>query len=146
MSLVFAIEQGRGRQARALVPLLVVALLFCHGFFGGLHLVSGSSGVVASAHEGVVGSVVGGHAQHSGSSDGHEVPQGSSPHPGMLDYYAVVLIAAMGAAFGLLLRAAQNVRGSLDVTVRGDVSARAAEVPILARGPDRRALLQVFRL
>ena len=93
---MFAIEEGRGRRARVLVPLLVVALLFCHGFFGGLHLVSGSSGVVASDHEGVVGSVVGEHAQHSGSSDGHEVPRDPFSHPGMLDYYAVVLAAAIG--------------------------------------------------
>ena len=143
---MFAIEEGRGRRARALVPLLVVALLSCHGFFGGLHLVSGSSGVGVPADEGLVGSVVGGHAQHSGSSAGHEVPQDPSPNPGMLDYYAVVLAAAMGAAFGLLLRAALNLRGSHDVTVRGDVFAPATEVPILARGPDRRALLQVFRL
>jgi hypothetical protein len=64
----------------------------------------------------------------------------------MLDYYAVVLVAAMGAALGLLLWAALNVRGSLCVTVRGDVFAPAVEVPILTRGPDRRALLQVFRL
>ena len=71
---MFAIEKGRGRRASALVPLLVVALLFCHGFFGGLHLISGSSGVGVPADEGLVGSVVGGHAQHSGSSDGHGAP------------------------------------------------------------------------
>ena len=146
MKFVFAGGEERGRGERALVPVLILALIFCHGFFGGMHLVSGSSGVVASAHEGVVGSVAGGHAQHSGSPQDTGMPQDPPPHPGMLDYYAIVLVAAMGAAFRLLLRAALDVRGSLDVTVRGDVSARAAEVPVLARGPDRRALLQVFRL
>ena len=142
MRFVFAAGEERGRGERVLVPVLILALIFCHGFFGGLHLVSGPSGVGVPADEGLVGGVAGDHAQHAGSSDGHEVPQDVTSHPGTSDYYAAMLVVA----FGLLLWAALNVRGFLEETVRGDVFAPAVEVPILTRGPDRRALLQVFRL
>ena len=142
MRFVFAAGQGRGRGEGALVPLLILALIFCHGFFGGLHLVSGSSGVELPADEGLVGSVVGGHAQHVGSSDGQEVPKGPPPHPGISDYYAAMLVAA----FGLLLSAALGARSSLERAMRSGVFVPVVGVPIRARGPDCRALLQVFRL
>lgn len=120
MRFVFAAGEERGRGEPALVPLLILALIFCHGFFGGLHLVSGPTGVGVPADEGLLGSV----------AAGHGVPQDATPHPVTSDYYAVMLVAA----FGLLLWAALNVRGFIEETVRGDVFAPAAEVPILARG------------
>ena len=139
---MFAFGQGRGRGERVLVPLLIPALIFCHGFFGGLHLVSGLSGVGVLADEGLVGSVVGDHAQHVGVSDGHEVPQDVTSHPGTSDYYAAMLVAA----FGLLLWAALGARSSIEGAMRSGVFVPVAGVPIRARGPDQRALLQVFRL
>ncbi len=142
MRFVFAAGEERGRGERALVSLLILTLIFCHGFFGGLHLVSGPSGVGVPADEGLVGSVAGDHAQHVGASDGHEVPQDVTAHPGTSDYYAAMLFVA----FGLLLWAALGVRSSIEGTMRNGVFVPIAGVPILARGPDRRALLQVFRL
>lgn len=128
--------------AGLLLPLLVVALVFCHGFFGGLHLVSGPSSVGASAD----GDFVGGHAQHVGvgSSDGQGEPRDSAPH--LASDYAAVLLAAFGAALGLLLGAALRRRRFLVAAPRGSGFVPVAEVPVLARGPDHRALLQVFRL
>ncbi len=134
------------RDVGCLLPLLVMALIFCHGFFGGLHLISGSPGVGGGADGGFVGSVAVGHAQHVGSADGHGTPQGSAPHPGTSDYYAALLVVAVGAAFGLLLGASLRNRPSLVATTMRGGFAPVAEVPVLARGPDRRALLQVFRL
>ena len=142
MRFVFAAGEEQDRGERALVPLLILALIFCHGFFGGLHLVSGSSGVGVPADEGLVGSVAVDHAQHVGSSDGHEVPQDETSHPGTSDYYAAMLVAA----FGLLLWAALGARSSLEGAMRSGVFVPVAGVPIRARGPDQRALLQVFRL
>ena len=142
MRCVFAAGQGQGRGEGALVLLLILALIFCHGFFGGMHLVSGSSGVELPADEDLVGSVVGGHAQHVGSSDGHEVPQDAPSHPGTSDYYAAMLVAA----FGLLLWATLSTRSSLEGTMRSGVLVPVAGVPIRARGPNRHTLLQVFRL
>lgn len=146
MRLVFAAGEGRDRRAGLLAAVLVVALVFCHGFFGGLHLISGSSSIGVSADGGFVGSVVGGHAQHVGSSDGQGALRDPAAHPGTSDYYAAMLVVAIGAALGLLLRAALSARSFLEGTVRSDVFVPIAEVPVLARGPDRRALLQVFRL
>lgn len=143
---VFATGEVRDRRAGLLLPLLVVALVFCHGFFGGLHLISGSSGAAASAEGGFVGSIAGGHAQHVGSVQGPGEPQDPPSQPGASDYYAAMLVAAVGAAIGLVLRAAPTARGTLEEIVSGDLFAPVAEVPVLARGPDRRALLQVFRL
>ncbi len=142
MRFVFAGGEERDRGERALVPVLVLAIIFCHGFFGGLHLVSGSSGVRTPADEGLVGSATGDHAQHVGSSDGHEVPQDATPHPGTSDYYAAMLVVA----FGLLLWAALGARSSLEGAMRSGVFVPVVGVPIRARGPDQRALLQVFRL
>src|SRR3990170_2799766 len=108
MRFVFAAGEERGRGERALVPLLILALIFCHGFFGGLHLVPGSSGVWVPADEGLMGRVAGDHARHVGSSDGHEVPQDASSHPETSDYYAAMLVVALG----LLLWAALGARSS----------------------------------
>jgi hypothetical protein len=138
MRFVFAAGEGRGRQPGALVPLLILALIFCHGFFGGLHLASGPLGVVVSVDD----SVAGGHAQHVGLSDGHEVPQDGTTHPGTSDYYAAMLVAAVG----LLLWAALGAWSSLEGAMRSGDFVPVAGAPTRARGPDRRALLQVFRL
>lgn len=142
---MFATGGARGPQAGVLLP-LVVALIFCHGLFGGLHLISNSSGVVVPADEGFVGSASGGHAQHVGSPQDPGGPQDPAPHPGASDYYAAMLVAAAGAALGLLLRAAPGACGLLEGAARVDGFVPVAEAPVLARGPDRRALLQVFRL
>ena len=142
MRFVFAAGEGRGRGERALAPLLILALIFCHGFFGGLHLVSGPSGDGVPADEGLVGNVAGSHAQHVGSSGGQEVPQHETSHPGTSDYYAAMLVAA----FGLLLWAALGARSSLEGAMRSGVFVPVAGVPIRVRRPNRRALLQVFRL
>lgn len=143
---MFAAGRGRDRRAGLLAALLILALVFCHGLFGGLHLVSGFSGVSASADGGLVGDVAGVHAQHAGASDGHGAPQDPAPGPATSDYYAAILVASFGAALGLLLWAVSGARGPLEGAMRGDGFVPAAEVPVLARGPDRRALLQVFRL
>ena len=143
---MFATGEGRDRRAGLPAALLVVALVFCHGFFGGLHLISGSLEVSASADGGFAGSIAGGHAQHVESSGGDGTPQGSDPHPGTSDYYAALLVAAVGAAFGLLLGASLRNRPFLVATSPRRGLAPVRKVPVLARGPDRRALLQVFRL
>lgn len=147
MRLWFAVAGRRDPRAGLLSLLVVVALLLCHGFFGGLHLASGG------AHPGgfADGALAEGHASHAGpSSDGQGEPHPSAPHRflGSSDYYAAVLGAALGAALGLLLGSSLLRRRSPGGSARrgeaGLVS--VAEVPVLARGPDRRALLQVFRL
>jgi hypothetical protein len=61
---------------------------------------------------------------------------------GTSDYYAAMLFVA----FGLLLWAALGARSSIEGARRSGVFVPVAGVPIRARGPDRRALLQVFRL
>ena len=145
---VFATGEERDRRAGLLAALLVVALIFCHGFFGGLHLISASSGVSADADGGFVGSAVGGHAHHLGASDsqGPGGPQDPAAHAGTSDYYAAMLVVAVGAAFVLLLGASLRNRPFLvAASLRGGF-APVPGVPVLARGPDRRALLQVFRL
>lgn len=146
MGLVFATAEGRDRRTGLLAALLVVALIFCHGFFGGLHLVSGSSGVVETADVGFVGGAAGGHAQHAGSSEGNGAMQDPAAHPGTSDYYATMLVVAVGAAFVLLLGASPRNRPFLVAASPRGGFAPVREVPVLARGPDRRTLLQVFRL
>ena len=144
---MFATGGARGGPRVGVLLPLVVALIFCHGLFGGLHLISGSSGVVAPGDEGPSGIASGGHAQHVGSPQDPGGPQNHpAPHPGASDYYAAMLVAAIGVTFGLLLRVALGARGLLDGAARGDGFVPVAEAPVLARGPDRRALLQVFRL
>lgn len=148
MRLRFAVAGGQDLWAGMLSLLVVVALLLCHGFFGGLHLASGS------AHPGGSADVTpaGGHASHAGpSSDGQGKPHPSAPHHllrGSSDYYAAVLVAAFGAALGLLLGSSLLGRWSHGgARRRGEVGlVSVAQVPVLARGPDRLALLQVFRL
>ena len=144
---MFAVGEGRVRWVGLLAKILAVALLFCHGFFGGLHLVSGPSGIAPPADGGFVGSIAGGHAQHGGvgSLAGQGDPQDPASHWGTTDY-AAVLMAAFAAGLALLLGASLRNRSSLAATPQHGGIAPIAEVPVLARGPDRRVLLQVLRL
>lgn len=116
---------------RSLALLVLVALLFCHGFLGAMHQIPGPLGLT---HH-----LVGEHLPHT--------PEDSDEHSGMptghLDYAVALFVVLFGAVLGLLLG---DVRkwGRL---VAPRLPRRFFPPPALylARGSTV-ALLQVFRL
>jgi hypothetical protein len=84
--------------ARFLLPVLVVALVLCHGFLGAAHVLPVGPEAGLASH---VGTMHGGHGDSGNPQEGH---MGSS------DYAAVLLTAFVGAALGLLLRGLRTRR------------------------------------
>lgn len=126
-----------GTRARLLAPFLVVALLFCHGFFGVLHELSGpfSSGadVAASAAHGM--------ADHGAADAG----SGPSGHFGASDYAAVLTLFLLWGAILSFGRLARSVRLPLADPRPAGTLRRPRPSPVLARGTDP-PFSQVFRL
>lgn len=131
--------RGRGAGAGpSLALLLVVALFFCHGVFGALHLFPATPGGGFPMQEQ--------RPSHAGYPAGGHETEHPPAHQGATQYAAVLLAAFAGAAFGLLLgvRARRPVGETLRRAGCGFVP--AAEGPVFVRGPDARAFLQVFGL
>jgi hypothetical protein len=121
--------------ARFLLPVLVVALVLCHGLLGSAHVILAGPEAGLAPHAGMT---------HGGHGDPGSLPEG---HVGSSDYAAVLLTAFVGAVLGLLLRGVRIRRDAatdLFSTGRGAPTHRGRPVPFLrGLGPP---VLQVFRL
>lgn len=138
---VFSAQRGRS----ALALLVVGALLACHGVFGGFHLFPGALDA-ASPNWGHGGTPLAGeHPSHAGAAVGGHGAEGTGGHPSTSEYAAVLLAVFVGTVLGLLL-CARTPRPVSEARLEADGFVLYPGVPALARGPDLRAFLQVFRL
>ena len=120
---------------RQLSLVIIVALLFCHGVFGSLHLLchprqcAGDAGHRAEHH-----------AAAGAMGDGPEHPAG---HVTSTGYFAVLAFSFLGALLGLLPRVA-----SLRIRLDARRPATLRRVPAVVRPPPSPTplTLQVFRL
>src|SRR5918997_1974743 len=120
-----ALGAARGRLLAALVT---VALLLCHGVFGGLHLAqpSGPSAEASGMHHPTA-------QQESSGDSGRGAAGGSAHEPGASSYFAVLLVLFGAAALKLLA----GLR-TLPITVAALRSSRPRHPPVadaLPRGP-----------
>jgi hypothetical protein len=116
-----------------LALLLVGAVLACHGVFGALHLCSSHQGLIYQEH---------GHSSaEKGGMDAHD--EHSPCHLLGADYFAVLLMAFLGLALGLLLKGARSWIGIVAPLVVGRRFMPVVLYP--PRGPTL-LILQVFRL
>jgi hypothetical protein len=120
---------------RQLSLVLIVALLFCHGVFGSLHLLCYSTQCA-------------GHAEHAAEHHAAAGARGDGPeHPGghvtSTGYFAVLAFAFLGLLLGML-------PGLAPLRLRLDARRPATlrQVPAVVRPPPTptRLTLQVFRL
>lgn len=125
---------------RAVAPLLVLALLLCHGAFGAAHLISSCEACAlseaAGMHHPAAQQVVG----DAGDPDTGEVPATGLGHTG---YFAVVLAFIGVAVLRLLLGRARK-----STVIAALWSCRSRYMPVagsISWGPSP-PLLQVFRL
>ena len=120
---------------RQLSLVLIVALLFCHGVFGSLHLLCYSQQCAGDAEHRAEH-----HAAAGAMGDGPEHPAG---HVTSAGYFAVLAFGFLGLLWGLLPKVAP-LRIGLDA--RRPATVR--QVPAVVRPPPTPTplTLQVFRL
>jgi hypothetical protein len=119
---------------RPLSVLLVGTLLFCHGIFGGLHLICYSPQCAGDAEHAAEHHVAAG---AMGGAHEHSADHGTSAG------YFAVLVGLLGLLLGLLSK-----RGSLRITLAAPWPAVVGLVPVVSHPPPTPTplTLQVFRL
>jgi hypothetical protein len=125
--------------ARQLSVLLVGTLLFCHGIFGGLHLICyppqcAGGAEHAAEHQAAAGAMSGAH--------GHPADHGTS-HGTTTGYFAVLAVGLLGLLLGLLPK-----RGPLRISLTAHWPVVLRWVPDVLHPPPTPTplTLQVFRL
>lgn len=138
---VFSAQKGRT------ALLLVAMLLACHGVFGVFHLFSGTLDATSLSWSHGGTPLVGERPSHAGAAvGGHGAEESTGGgYPSTSEYAAVLLAVFVGTVLGLLLGARVPLPFS-EARLEAGGFMLSPGVPALARGPDLRAFLQIFRL